>query len=212
MKNDSVLQNKRAIFSTMNWIFPITMIEANCRRPLDIKMFRWCLSLRQISIAVMLHCSISFCAVEALAQSATGEGANPFTNSGEVANPRAPRKSTGFTIQLTKRQCRQVIVSHKASNDVAYEPGVDVRGNPVAPADLAGGFEWITPDTIEFDLAFNPLGNTGLDPDDFANTSAKVGHIKYDILSGNLTLNGRPIADPLLAILEAQCRAAGLLD
>ncbi|RVU39309.1 hypothetical protein EOI86_08735 [Hwanghaeella grinnelliae] len=188
------------------------MIETNCRRSLVIKLFRRRRELRLVLIGLMLQCSIFFGGMEALAQSDTGDGANPFTNSGEVANPRAPRKSSGVTIQLTKRQCRHVVVSHEASADVAYKPGVDVRGNPVAPADLASGFEWITPDTIEFGLAFNPLGNTGLDPDDFANTSANVGHIKYDILSGNLTLNGRPIADPLRAIIEAQCRAAGFLD
>lgn len=196
----------------MRWIFPITMIEMNCCRSLDINKFRRFLSLRPITVAIMLHCTIYFGGTEAMAQSGTGEGANPFTNSGEVANPRAPRKSTGITIHLTKRQCRQVVVSHKPAADVAYKPGVDVRGNPVAPADLSGGFEWVAPNEIEFDLAFNPLGNTGLDPDDFANTSAGVGRIKYDILSGRLTLNGRPLSDPLLAVIENQCRAAGFLD
>lgn len=196
----------------MRWIFPITMIEMKCRRPLDINNFRSFISLCPILIVVMLHCNISFGADEAFAQSGTGEGANPFTNRGEVANPRAPRKSSGMTIQLTKRQCRQVVVNHEPSADVAYKPGVDVRGNSVAPADLVGGFEWVTPNEIEFNLAFNPLGNTGLDSDDFVNTSASVGTVKYDILSGRLTLNGRPLSDPLLAVIESQCRAAGFLD
>lgn len=160
----------------------------------------------------MLQCNISAGGSDASAQSETGAGANPFTNKGEVANPRAPRKQGGFAIRISKRDCRHLVVTHQASGDVAYKPGVDVRGNPVAPADLDGGYQWIAPDQIEFDLAFNPLRNTGLDADAFANTNVNLGTVKYDILSGRLTLNGRPLADPLLAVIESQCRAAGFLD
>lgn len=196
----------------MRMIFPIHVIGFDYRKATRIQVLRGGLPFAVFALTLMLHCSIFGGVSGALAQSETKPGANPFTNQGEIANPRAPRKGDGVTIRLTKRQCRHLVVSHKASGDVAYKPGLDVRGNPVVPADLSGGFEWITPDEIEFDLAFNPLGNTGLDADDFSNTNANVGTIKYDILSGRLTLNGRPLSDPLLAVIENQCRAAGFLD
>ncbi len=193
-------------------IFPIHVIEAHCRRALHTLVHPPVRGWATLLVFTLIMFGIGFSQSPALAQSDAGVGANPFTKDGEVDNPRPPRKPASMTIRLSKRECRHLVISHAPSADVTYKPGVDVRGNPVAPADLASGYEWVTPDVIEFDLAFNPLGNTGLDPDAFANTSASVGAVKYDILSGKLTLNGRPLADPLLAVIESQCRAAGFLD
>ncbi len=119
----------------------------------------------------------------------SSSASNPFSNNGGVGNPRAPRKTTDFTLRLSKRECRHLIVNHTPAADVAYKPGVDVRGKPVVSADVPNGYEHITPTVIEFDLAFNPLGNTGLDPNDFANTSAKVGSVKYDVLTWSASAN-----------------------
>ena len=193
-------------------IFPIHVIEPHCRRALRIRIPQRLRGGAALVVVALILFGLGLSQSPALAQSDAGEGANPFTNEGDVANPRPPRKPAGMTIRLSKRECRQLIISHKPSADATYKPGVDVRGKPVAPADLASGYEWVAPDTIEFDLAFNPLGNTGLDADAFANTSASVGTVKYDILTGKLTLNGRPLTDPLLAVIESQCRAAGFLD
>jgi len=138
--------------------------------------------------------------------------ANPFTNDGTAANPRPPRKPGTVTLQISERDCRRAIVAHKPRDDVAYKPGVDVRGKPVVPADLPSSYSLVTPSVIEFDLAFNPLANTGLDPNDFANTQVSVGRIRYDILKDELTLNGQPLQNPVLAEIEKQCRSAGFLD
>ncbi len=146
------------------------------------------------------------------AQAAQQESENPFTNQGDAANPRPPRKPGTLTLQISERDCRRAIVAHKPRGDVAYRPGIDVRGKPVVPADLPSGYALVTPTVIEFDLAFNPLGNTGLDPNDFANSQVSVGRIRFDILKNELTLNGRPLQNPVLAEIEKQCRAAGFLD
>lgn len=196
----------------MKQIFPIGVIERHCHKRRGNRVRRNVVGVLAILSFASILSWLPMVVGTAVAQSQEGQGANPFTNSGEVASPRAPRRVSGYTISLSERVCRRLTVSHEPSADVAYKPGVDVRGEAVVPADLPGGFEWVAPDTIEFDLAFNPLGNTGLDADAFANTSARIGHVKYDILTGNLTLNGRPLADPILAIIESQCRAAGLLD
>ncbi|WP_207478827.1 hypothetical protein [Arenibaculum pallidiluteum] len=41
--------------------------------------------------------------------------------------------------------------------DVTYQPGVDVHGRLVAPADIGGGSGFQLPHVLEFQLAVNPL-------------------------------------------------------
>ncbi|MEP2189339.1 MAG: hypothetical protein ABJK54_12615, partial [Alphaproteobacteria bacterium] len=62
-----------------------------------------------------------------------------------VAEPATPKA------RITKRDCRRVL-RHQPSGDVAYKPGVDARGKPVAPADLSGGFKMVLPDVFEFNV------------------------------------------------------------
>lgn len=57
--------------------------------------------------------------------------------------PEAPK------VRITKKDCNR-LVRYQASADVAYQPGVDVRGNPVMPADVGGGFTIPLPDVYEF--------------------------------------------------------------
>lgn len=54
-------------------------------------------------------------------------------------------------VRITKKDCQR-IVRHQARADVAYQPGVDVRGNPVVPADASGGFTIPLPDVFEFNI------------------------------------------------------------
>ncbi len=61
------------------------------------------------------------------------------------AEPEAPK------VRITKKDCRR-LVRHQASADVAYKPGVDVRGNAVVPADISGGFTIPLPDVFEFNI------------------------------------------------------------
>lgn len=58
---------------------------------------------------------------------------------------------TAPKVRITKRDCRR-LVRHQASADVAYKPGVDVRGNRVVGADVNGGFTIPLPDVYEFNV------------------------------------------------------------
>lgn len=60
-------------------------------------------------------------------------------------------KSEPLMVRISKPDCQRV-VRHQASADVAYKPGVDVRGNAVAPADASGGFTIPLPDVFEFNI------------------------------------------------------------
>ena len=62
------------------------------------------------------------------------------------ASEAAPAK-----VRITKQDC-ELMLRHQPSADVAYKPGVDVRGKKVAPADLSGGFQMVLPDVFEFNV------------------------------------------------------------
>ncbi len=138
------------------------------------------------------------------------EGAGQATAPDPQAQP-APRAPAPM-IRISKRDCRRLVVTHKPRADVAHRPGFDADGAPVAKVDNAQEYARLTPDVIEFALRFDVLRNTGLDPEDFGETAATVGIVKYDILKGRLTVNGEPLTDPLADAIEEKCRAAGYLD
>ncbi len=50
------------------------------------------------------------------------------------------------------------LVPHEPAADVAYQAGMDVHGNSVAPADLPGSVEIDLPEAYVFDLTIRPLG------------------------------------------------------
>ncbi len=57
---------------------------------------------------------------------------------------------------ITKRDC-QAMATYHAPKGVDYQPGVDVHGNKVAPADTSDGFSYNLPDKVEFDVQVNPI-------------------------------------------------------
>ncbi|WP_173985479.1 hypothetical protein [Magnetospirillum sp. SS-4] len=69
-----------------------------------------------------------------------------------------------LVITITKADCSRLI-QHRASADVAYKPGVDVRGKPVASADTdpsrAEFAKRVVPDVLEFPVTINPLNYAG---------------------------------------------------
>lgn len=86
---------------------------------------------------------------------------NPFDNHGgligqQTTTPRAPDKPEILRVQVSKRVCRRLAIETRSA-DVAYEPGVDVRGNAVKSADLQTGFHYTLPDVIEFPITINPI-------------------------------------------------------
>ena len=123
-----------------------------------------------------------------------------------VMNPVFARADDdAVEISIDERDCRRA-VRHVARGDVAYKPGVDARGNPVVPADLAGTKVYKGPEKITISLSFDLLESFGID------TGAGVlvpevnaGTVTYDIASGRLEVDGKPLMDPEVAALAAAC-------
>jgi hypothetical protein len=95
---------------------------------------------------------------------------------------------------MTAEDCRHM-VQYIPSDDVAYQPGVDVNGNPVAPADIPSGQGQIKiPDQITINFGIDLAGKYGVSGDGFQTaTDETLFKIKYDLASGGLTVNGQPL-------------------
>ncbi len=108
------------------------------------------------------------------------------------------------TVAITRADCAR-LVAHVPGPDVAYEPGVDVYGREVAPADLDGAPRIELPETILIDIEIDlqarfgiPANPTLYDPD------AEVGEVAYR--DGRFTFNGQPLQDEAQAELAARCQ------
>jgi len=150
----------------------------------------------------------------------------------------APLGAHGQKITIKSKDCRR-LVRHAPSSDVAFKPGVDVRGKKVIGADLYGPSSIKLPDVIEFDITRNIrdfLGGpeadaeaataaataaaSGTAADAAAATAAQkaatrvpsgtmnLGRVRFNINSGALTFNGKPLTDPQREILLLECQNA----
>jgi hypothetical protein len=114
--------------------------------------------------------------------------------------------------QLTvKREDCEALVKYRQPPGVAYEPGVDAYGNPVAPADLPGSNQQLNlppliaiPIDVDLQDRYHIPANSPLFEGD-----AQIGIVVAD-LNGNVTFNGQPLGDPEAdALAEACARGLG---
>jgi hypothetical protein len=107
-------------------------------------------------------------------------------------------------MRISRRDCLN-LVEYRPDPDVAYRPGLDVRGKPVVPADLPGSSMAVRlPDQVEFDISFNPL--KGKSRRRFGQTELYVGTVRYDLTTGEATFNGNPLTNPEKDEIARRCR------
>ncbi len=126
------------------------------------------------------------------------------------------------SVLITRKDCQRM-VRHLPSGDVAYQPGVDVRGKAVVSADVGGQPKIELPDIFEFDIGMDMRRYMGGPAADAAaessettsafDTAARIGpatstagQVRYDINTGGLTFNGQPLTDPDQAALVQACK------
>ncbi len=119
-----------------------------------------------------------------------------------AAAPAAAHETA--TVTITRADCAR-LVEHVPGPDVAYQPGVDVYGREVAPADLGGAPRIELPETILIDIEVDlqarfgtPENEVLFDPD------AEMGWVVYH--DGRFTFNGQPLQDEAEAELAARCQ------
>jgi hypothetical protein len=118
--------------------------------------------------------------------------------------------AVGETIRVHSADC-SALIRHVATPDAAYQPGVDVRGEPVVPADV-GGLAMALPEVIDLVIGIDLAdciarrdGKTGraLLP---ASGEAKLGVLT--IKGGATFWNGERIGPGEEAALAESCRTA----
>ena len=109
--------------------------------------------------------------------------------------------------QVSGKDCKRLLKKN-AQVGAAYQPGVDVRGNKVKGANLGGDSPIKLPKTIAFDFDLSLAGKYGIADDKNYDPSMSVGKVKYDLGSGELTFNGKPLSPSGQAAVSKACAKA----
>ena len=111
-------------------------------------------------------------------------------------------------IAISRRDCER-LVRHEPSADVTYQPGVDVHGRPVVPADLGGGQQIELPDVIYIPIEVLIQDKYGIPANSVLyDATALVGVVS--VRGNQVYFEDKPLTDPEIAALEDACRVRGL--
>lgn len=126
-------------------------------------------------------------------------------------------------VRLMRETCLH-LVPHTPEPGVSYEPGVDVNGDPVAPAEPGGGSDIALPDRITIPIRLDVLTDRGLGVDRTADSDgseaggargetvkpllgeAEIGTVEIDVKQGRATFNGRPLRSEAQRRLAERCQ------
>ena len=111
-------------------------------------------------------------------------------------------------VKISRQDC-QYLVQHQPAPDVAYQPGVDVHGRAVAPADLGGGSQIQLPETIYIPIEVNLGRRFGIPANSrLWQSTAEVGVVS--VTGDQVSYNGQPLTSDDNAALAAMCRDRGV--
>ena len=115
-----------------------------------------------------------------------------------------PSASDGV-IEISGEDCRHLLV-HADQTGAAYRPGVDVRGEAVAPADLDPGGALPLPETFKILVTVDVMERLGLGARQGFEAEALIGVV--EVQGTEVTLNGRPLTRDAARGLAELCREA----
>lgn len=128
-----------------------------------------------------------------------------LTHTGGAAAQGDPVSTCRSIVAATDRAMAQPGARAVAGAD--YVPGVDVRGNPVAPADLAGAQRIALPEELVLPVTpdvFTFLGRAP--PRGLEQLRVNVGELRIRLSDGQTTFNGQLLGPTADAELVAACR------
>jgi hypothetical protein len=110
-------------------------------------------------------------------------------------------------IAISRKDCQR-LVNHEPAPDVTYQPGVDVHGRPVVPADLGGGQQIQLPDVIYIPIEVLIQDKYGIPANSVLyDATALVGVVS--VRGNQVYFEDQPLTDPEIVALEAACRDRG---
>jgi hypothetical protein len=125
-----------------------------------------------------------------------------------VAVASASSHAAERTIAIARSDC-ELAVRYVPPPGVAYQPGVDVNGRPVVPADLDDEHRLKLRESIPVIISDDLRKQFGL-PDDspLFDANAFAGIVELRIRDRRLTFNGVELSDREASALAAMCRDA----
>ena len=110
-------------------------------------------------------------------------------------------------IAISRKDCQR-LVNHEPAPDVTYQPGVDVHGRPVAPADLGGGQQIQLPDVIYIPIEVLVQDKYGIPANSVLyDATALVGVVS--VRGNQVYFEDQPLTDAEIVALEEACRDRG---
>ena len=106
-------------------------------------------------------------------------------------------------LKVSRDDCNQV-VNYTQAPGVAYQPGVDATGRPVASADLAGGIQVKPRTEFTIDLTVDMGKRFGVPPNRLYQSQANVGQIT--VRGNQAYFDGQPLTDEGQAALAQLCQ------
>lgn len=107
-------------------------------------------------------------------------------------------------IAISRQDCQR-LVRHQPAPNVAYQAGVDVHGNAVAPADLGNAPQLELPDVIYIPIEVLIQDKYGIPANSVLyNARAQVGVV--EVRGNRVFYEDQELTDPEAAALEAACR------
>lgn len=110
-------------------------------------------------------------------------------------------------IAISRKDCER-LVNHEPAPDVTYQPGVDVHGRPVVPADIGAGQQIQLPDVIYIPIEVLIQDKYGIPANSVLyDATALVGVVS--VRGNRVYFEDQELTDPEVAALEQACRDRG---
>ncbi|HSR70907.1 MAG TPA: hypothetical protein VLL72_00880 [Kiloniellales bacterium] len=109
------------------------------------------------------------------------------------------------TVRIGRADCARLVEHHPAP-DVAYAPGVDVHGRPVAPAELDDGIAPALSETVRIRIEVELLERFGIPANPtLYDADAVIGEVTV-APDGRAYFNGQPLQDEAAYVLSRRCQ------
>jgi len=122
-----------------------------------------------------------------------------------VALGGAPAADDDSVLEVSRKDCKRLL-RHEPRADVEYKPGVDVRGKPVAPADVPGSPAIKLLKTINIPIGIDLEKKYGLGAGGQYTGEATIGTIS--VRKGRVYWNNQLLGDAEQARIARACRQA----
>jgi hypothetical protein len=124
--------------------------------------------------------------------------------------PVPPAAAEDGYLTITKADCARLAL-HYPAPDVTYQPGRDVRGKPVVPADLEGGPDGdgglVLPEAVVIPIEVDLFERYGIPANGISyKGDIFIGEVVVDVASGRAIFNGQPLQSEAEAELAARCQ------